>query len=78
MGVQFDTIAYSAENSLTLIVDDIARQRRAGQMLPPLDQDLEDWLNAFQRQAMPLIYTKQGQANLEAWLAAVELVSAAA
>jgi hypothetical protein len=76
MGVQFETIAYAAENSLTLIVDDIARQRRSGHMLPPIDQDLEAWLNAFQRQGQPLLYSKQGQANLEAWLQAVELDSA--
>lgn len=76
MGVQFETIAYSAENSLTLIVDDIARQRRDGSLLSPINQDLESWLNAFQRQTLPLIYSKQGQANLEAWLAAVDLDSA--
>jgi hypothetical protein len=78
MGVQFDTVAYAAESSLTLIVDDIARQRIAGAMAPQTEQDLESWLNAFQRQAMPLLYTKQGQDNLEAWLAAVESDSALA
>ena len=78
MGVQFETVAYAAENSLTLIVDDIARQRRNGSQHSPIDQDLESWLNAFQRQSVPLIYSKQGQANLEAWLAEVELGAAAA
>lgn len=78
MGVQFETVAYAAESSLTLIVDDIARQRIAGPMVLSAEQDLESWLNAFQRQAMPLIYTKQGQENLEAWLAAVESDSAVA
>jgi hypothetical protein len=74
MGVQFETVAYSAENSLTLIVDDIARQRGTAQMLPPIDQDLEAWLNAFQRQGQALL-TPQGQENLEAWLQAVDLES---
>jgi hypothetical protein len=77
MNVAFDTISYAAESSLTLIVDDIARQRIAGgPLVVPLEQDLESWLNAFQRQSLPLIYSKQGQANLEAWLAAVEADSA--
>ena len=76
MGVQFETVAYSAESSLTLIVDDLARQRIVGPFAIPLEQDMESWLNAFQRQSMPLIYSPQGKANLEAWLAAVELDAA--
>jgi hypothetical protein len=70
--VQADMVAYSAESSLTLIVDDLARQRIIGPLAIPFEQDLESWLNAFQRQSLPLIYSRQGQANLEAWLAAVE------
>jgi hypothetical protein len=74
--VQADTVAYTAESSLTLIVDDLARQRIVGPLVIPLEQDLESWLNAFQRQSLPLIYSRQGQANLEAWLAAVENAAA--
>jgi len=81
MGVQFEPITYSSENSLTLIVDDIVRQRRDGIVSTAEAQaDMESWLNALHRQAAPLIYSKSGHANLEAWLAAVEqdLLAAAA
>jgi hypothetical protein len=74
--VQADTVAYSAESSLTHIVDDLSRQRTAGLPAIPSAQDLESWLNAFQRQSLPLIYSRQGQENLEAWLAAVENAAA--
>lgn len=74
--MQIDTVAYSTETSLTLIVDDLAKQRIVGPLAIPLEQDLESWLNAFQRQSLPLVYSRQGQANLEAWLAAVELDAA--
>jgi hypothetical protein len=70
MGVQFEAVTYAADQSLTLIVDDIARHRRAGVLA--VAQDLESWLNAQQRQSTPLVGSAQGQANLEAWLAAVE------
>jgi|GEM_PF-5395863 len=77
MNIAFDAVSYAAESSLTLIVDDISRRRVAGGPLSvPLEQDLESWLNAFQRQSLPLIHSKQGLANLEAWLAAVETDSA--
>lgn len=74
--MQIDTVAYSTETSLTLIVDDLTKQRIVGPLAIPLEQDLESWLNAFQRQSLPLVYSRQGQANLEAWLAAVELDAA--
>lgn len=72
MGIQFETVTTLPEVSLTLIVDDIMRQRATPvrSMTTPLD--LSTWLNALQRQAQPLVHSKALRANLEAWLDAVD------
>ncbi len=74
MGAQFDKLTLSPELSLTLIVDDIARQMSA--VPTDLTQgplDLDSWLNALQRQSTQLLQSKSARADLEAWLAAVDL-----
>lgn len=74
MGAQFDKLTLSPELSLTLIVDDIARQISA--MPTYLTQgplDLDGWLNALQRQTTPLLQSTSARDNLEAWLAEVDL-----
>jgi hypothetical protein len=73
MGIQFETVTTLPEVSLTLIVDDILRQRHEASLYPkaaPLD--LTNWLNALQRQAQPLVHSKALRENLEAWLDAVD------
>ncbi len=71
MGAQFEHVTYSPEVSLTLIVDDITRQRRdAPFKAGPLD--LMSWLNALQRQSAPLVHSQASRENLEAWLDMVE------
>ncbi len=72
MGIQFETVTTLPEVSLTLIVDDIMRQRTmpARTMTAPLD--LSTWLNALQRQTQPLVQSKALRENLEAWLDAVD------
>jgi hypothetical protein len=72
-----EDILHSSESSLTLIVDDLTRQRRDAAIYPDSETpDLDGWLNALQRQARPLINSPKGLANLEAWLDAVDLDSA--
>ena len=73
MGAHVDRITYSSEVSLTLIVDDITRQRRDAPFYPkagPLD--LVSWLNALQRQAAPLVHSAASREHLEAWLEEVD------
>jgi len=72
MGIQFETVTTLPEVSLTLIVDDIMRQRTmpARTMAEPLD--LSTWLNALQRQTQPLVQSKALRENLEAWLDLVD------
>ena len=69
-----EQIAQASGSSLTLIVDDLARQRRDSAIYPDSETpDLDGWLNALQRQSTPLVHSKKGLANLEAWLEAVAL-----
>ena len=73
MGAQFEQITYSAEVSLTLLVDDITRQRRDALFTSEAGPaDLSNWLNALQRQAAPLVHSKASREHLEAWLDAVQ------
>ncbi len=73
MGAQFEHITYSSEVSLTLIVDDITRERRDVPVASAAGPaDLSNWLNALQRQTAPLIHSKASRKNLEAWLDAVQ------
>lgn len=74
MGLQFDRISYSSDSSLTLLIDDFMRQSRdeAVAAFDDDDLDMQDWFNALLRQSNPLIHTKAGRANLEAWLDQVE------
>ncbi|MBL8643236.1 MAG: hypothetical protein JNK21_04830 [Rhodospirillaceae bacterium] len=77
MGLQFERVVFSPTSSLTLIVDDLLRQSRYGSgPLADTQPDIEDWINALQRQSTPLIHTTAGRANLEAWLAEVEQLGA--
>ncbi len=73
MGVHCEHITYSSEVSLTLIVDDITRQRHEGagpSKTGPMD--LLSWLNALQRQSAPLLHSRAARENLEAWLEEVQ------
>jgi len=70
MGVQFQNVMQASDMSLTLILDDIMRQRRDGMTVAPSDH--EDWLNALLRQNTSLVYSASGRESLEAWLTAVE------
>ena len=70
MGAQFESITYSPEISLTLIVDDIMSRRSQKAAAEP--QDLMSWLNALQRQNTPLVQSSAARENLEAWLEAVD------
>jgi len=75
MGAQFEHLTYSSEVSLTLIVDDTTRQRRAAMSSaqPKVEpMELLSWLNALQRQSAPLIHSRTSRDHLEEWLNAVE------
>lgn len=75
MGAQFEQLTYTSEVSLTLIVDDIARQRRDAASPSYADagpMDLSSWLNALQRQTAPLVHSQAARDNLEAWLDEVQ------
>ena len=73
MGLQFERITHSPTSSLTLIVDDIARERRElVAATPQAPGDMAAWLNALQVQSTPLVASKAGRADLAAWLEAVE------
>lgn len=73
MGVQFERLTQAPLQSLALIMGDIAEAWRLNS-LPhkPSAQHIDDWLSALQEQSMPLIPSRAGQANLAAWLEAVE------
>jgi hypothetical protein len=79
MGIQFDSLTTASSSSLTWIVDDLLSRgaspaprhdAQAGDALQPCD--LEAWVNALLRQAMPIVASRTGRAQLEAWLAAIE------
>ena len=73
MGAQFEQITYSSEISLTLVVDDIARQRRdVPRTTVDAPLDLVSWLNALQRQSAPLVHSRASREHLEAWLEEVD------
>jgi hypothetical protein len=73
MGALVDQITYSSEVSLTLIVDDITRQRRDAPFYPKASPlDLVSWLNALQRQSAPLVHSTASREHLEAWLEEVD------
>jgi hypothetical protein len=79
MGAQFDHITYSSEVSLTLIVDDIARQRRSSTFQAAANaapMDIVGWLNALQRQSASLVHSRASREHLEAWLEAVDQLTA--
>jgi hypothetical protein len=79
MGIQFDSLTTASSSSLTWIVDDLLS--RGATPAPPHDAqapgvqqpcDLEAWVNALLRQATPIVASRAGREQLEAWLAAVE------
>ena len=75
MGAQFEHLTYSSEVSLTLIVDDTLRQRRAAMSSaqPKVEpMELLSWLNALQRQSAPLLQSANARDHLEEWLKAIE------
>ncbi|MGE3475973.1 MAG: hypothetical protein AB7H70_09210 [Rhodospirillaceae bacterium] len=61
------------ESSLTFLMDDLQARRYETPAAADSSADLQDWMNALQRQERPLVASTQGRANLEAWL---ELVNA--
>jgi hypothetical protein len=74
MGAQFDKVTVSPELSLTLIVDDLARQiQTAPSYLTEGPMDLGGWLNALHRQSTQLIQSESARSQLEAWLDEVDL-----
>jgi len=74
MGAQFDNITYASEVSLTLIVDDVARQRREAARVveSATPMDLHSWLNALQMQATPMVHSRASREHLEAWMDEVD------
>ena len=74
MGALFENITYASEVSLTLIVDDVTRQRR--ELTRVVDKatpmDLGNWLNALQRQSAPMLHSRTSRDHLEAWLDEVD------
>lgn len=67
MGIQFDSITAAPDCSLTFLMGDLGRgSRQAAQA------DVEAWLNALSRQSVPIVASKSGRAQLEAWLDAVD------
>ena len=70
MGIQFDSITTAPDCSLTFILNDLLA-RGARNTAP--QADLEAWLNALSRQAVPIVASKKGRAQLEAWLDAAEV-----
>lgn len=67
MGVQFESITAAPDCSLTFLMGDLGRgSHQAAQA------DVEAWLNALARQAVPIVASLNGRAQLEAWLDAVE------
>jgi hypothetical protein len=78
MGAQFEHLTYSSEVSLTLIIDDALRQRRAAAFQSKAEpMELLSWLNALQRQSAPLIHSRSARDHLEEWLEAVDQHTAA-
>ena len=84
MGLQFDSITTSSDSSLTWIVDDLVVRsgQPAARHAPQTTKaaleagDLEAWVNALLRQAAPIVASRSGRAQLEAWLAAVDPAAA--
>lgn len=74
MGAQFEQITFSSEISLTLIVDDIARQRRDALRVVSSQEpmDLVSWINALQRQSAPMVHSRAAREHLEVWLEEVQ------
>jgi hypothetical protein len=72
MGVQFEQVTLSPHRSLSFLVDDMARARRASAVHGPSDwSGLEDWLNVLQSWSAPLIQSESGRRGIEQWLDAV-------
>lgn len=67
MGVQFDSITAAPDCSLTYIMGDLGSRARHDPQT-----DVEAWLNALARQSVPIVASKSGRAQLEAWLDAVD------
>ena len=78
MGIQFENVTTAPDSSLTWIMDDLAVRgqvpsRRDVPTAKALEAgDLEAWVNALLRQATPIVASRSGRAQLEAWLAAVD------
>jgi hypothetical protein len=79
MGIQFESVTTAPDSSLTWIMDDLTVRggqvpsRREVQTVKALEAgDLEAWVNALLRQATPIVASRSGRAQLEAWLAAVD------
>ena len=69
MGFQFDSITTAPDCSLTFILNDLLAR---GSRETAAQADIEAWLNALSRQAVPIVATPKGRAQLEAWLDAAE------
>lgn len=76
MGHQFERLSYSSESSLTLLIDDLARERKSAFFkVSDTAPEMENWLNALLLQSAPLLHSKAGRENLEAWLEQAEKFS---
>jgi hypothetical protein len=60
-------VLQAPQYSLSFLMEDMQARRHEG-----AGADIEDWVNALQRQDRPLVASTQGRADLEAWLALVE------
>lgn len=61
-----------SDNSLAFLMEDLQHRRSPWLAGANSGDDVENWVNALQRQAYPLVASTQGRANLEAWLALVD------
>lgn len=65
-------VVQTAEASLSFLMEDLRAHRAALVQEPAPSADMENWMNALQRQATPLVASSAGRANLKEWLALVE------
>lgn len=66
------SVMQAPESSLAFLMDDLQARRRECLSGGKSGADLEDWVNALQRQGQPLVASAQGRTNLSAWLTLVE------
>jgi hypothetical protein len=65
-------VVQASESSLSYLVEDLQARRHECLSGGKSGADLENWVNALQRQGRPLVASSEGRANLEAWLDLVD------